>query len=229
MFRPHEYCGLGNILIWLSQLDESIPVSDDLLKGYRGKYLHFKNLNILPDDPKLETYCPPIYINPYTTQHVHPNCINKVEPSNITNVLLNEKKHLLDGVVAGLAIKMGGMVTKEGQIIPKFTDDVAINTFESMIANTPGVFFVACDNIEYKRELKRRFQDKVRILENEMVMTTSKNKVDSPAPYLEFFLLSSCPKIVMTGGPKDMSTFSTFGYMAAIWGQKPIEVVWNGN
>jgi len=45
--------------------------------------------------------------------------------------------------------------------------------------------------------------------------------------YLKFFLLSKCPKLYLTGGRGDMVGFSTYGYMAAVYGNKPFEIVFN--
>lgn len=220
MFRPDKQCGLGNIMIWLSQLDDKIPVSESIYDGFRGKYLKFKNLNIMKDDGSLPTVCPPIYINPYTTEYVHPLTRNKLEPSDITMQHVNDNIHLLDNVCAGIAIKFGPSHMK-------FADDDAISNFENIIRTAPSPVFVTCDSQEYKHELSEKFPGKVRYIDQPLVWTTGENTVDSVTPYLEFFLLSSCPIIILTGGPRDMRAFSTFGYMAAIYGNKQTSVVWN--
>jgi hypothetical protein len=226
MFRVPDQLGLGNILIFLSQLDDKIPVSKNILSGFRGKYLKFKNLNIMDDDPELETHCPPIYINPWTLKNVHPLCINKVEPSDHMNEIIRRNSNLVSGVKAGLAIRFGNTRKTDMDTIP-FIDDHGLKQFHGIIESNDGPFFIACDRLDYKYELKKRYGEKIRFVESDCVIIHNSNQVDSPDPYLEFFLLSMCPIVIITGGPKDMHAFSTFGYMASMWGQKPFEVVWN--
>lgn len=39
--------------------------------------------------------------------------------------------------------------------------------------------------------------------------------------------MSECPHLFITGGNKDMVGFSTYAYMAGIYGNKPIEIIFN--
>ncbi len=225
MFRVEKICGLGNILIYLSQIDDKTPVSTNIHDGYRGKYLKFKNLNIQKDDGKLESLKPDIYINHHTIKYIHPLCRHKIEPSLITkNLLENEYKGMLENVDYGLAIRFGNMNEHETL---KFVNDLALERFETVIHTCKGKVFVACDRLDYKLSLKARFGDKVKCILSDFVSTWSVNDIDSHTPYVEFFILSMCPKLYITGGPKNFSAFSTFGYMAAIYGNKEFEVIWN--
>ena len=226
MFRVPDQVGIGNIFIFLSQIDDTFPVSNKLLDGFRGKYLNFKNLNIVEDDPNIQTYCPPIYINPYTYNTIHPMCRNKVEPSAELRKIIDQNIHLVDGVTSGLAIRFGNTRKSEGDVVP-YIDDHGIKQFESIIESSGGPVFIACDKLEYKHELKKRYGEKIRYVESDCVITHSMNVIDSPDPYIEFFLLAMCPIVCITGGPKDMHAFSTFGYMASVWGQKQHHIVWN--
>ena len=45
--------------------------------------------------------------------------------------------------------------------------------------------------------------------------------------FLKFFILSMCPKLYLTGGRGDMIGFSTYAYMASIYGEKPFEITFN--
>ena len=36
-----------------------------------------------------------------------------------------------------------------------------------------------------------------------------------------------CPKLYLTGGRGDMIGFSTYAYMASIYGEKPFEITFN--
>ena len=45
--------------------------------------------------------------------------------------------------------------------------------------------------------------------------------------YLLFFLMSKCPRLFITGGNKDLVGFSTYAYMAAIYGNKQFNMIFN--
>lgn len=228
MFRINDRVGMGNLFIFLSQLDETTPVSDEIYSGFRDKYLKFKNLNIVPDDGTLESLKLDIYINNYTMKNVHPLFRNKVEPSEYLLKLLEEHKHLVENVECAVAIRFSQIPHSDGTLEPtKHVDDKALEEFDEIIKNSKGCVFVACDKREYKYELRRKFGDKVSFVDDEVVISCTKNTIDAPTPYLEFFLLSMCPFVYLTGGPIDMHAFSTFGYMAAIYGGKPFHPIWN--
>ena len=228
MFRIHDRVGIGNLFIFLSQLDETTPVSDKIYGGFRDKYLKFKNLNIVPDDETIEAIQLPIYINSHTLKNVHPLFRNKVEPSEYLVKLLEEHKHLVEGVDCAVAIRFCQVQHSDGTFEPtQYVDDKALNEFDEIIKNSKGRVFVACDRREYKYELREKFGDKVSFVDDEVVLTFTTNTIDAPTPYLEFFLLSMCPFVYLTGGPKDMHAFSTFGYTAAIYGGKPVYPIWN--
>lgn len=221
MYRVHPNVGIGNLFMQISQLDDKTPVSSTIYSGFRDKYLKFKNLNIVDDDGTKEaTLIPDCYINRYYIQF-HRKVKEKMEPTEETLKWIEKYEHLLDGVKVGLAIRFG----VEGP--NKICDDYAKNIFENIIQNTDGNVFVACDILDYKLELEKKFGPKVRFLGNESVITNTINTSDHPDPYIEFFLLSKCPFLYLTGGPKNFTLLSTFGYMAAIYGEKPFEIVWN--
>lgn len=224
MYRPDSNFGIGNLFMQITQLDDKTPVSSNVYAGFRGKYLKFKNLNIVEDDGTYkDTVETPLYINQHYKQ-IHEKIKEKVEPTEEIIKYVDEHKHLLDGVKIGLAIRFG--VEVEWDIC----DEHAKKTFEEIIKQTDGNVFVACDSFEYKLKLEKKFGSKVRFLRKETVITQSINTNDKPNPYIEFFLLSMCPYIYLTGGPGGPNNFtllSTFGYMAAIYGGKPFDVVWN--
>lgn len=221
MFRVLDITGLGNLFIWLSQLNDE-PVSDKIYANYRGKYLHYKNLNIVPDDPSVpDSKRPPILINPYYTQMIHPRARDKVEPTPLLNTLLAENEHLIDGVRCGVAIRTNWM--HDGHV-PRISQK-ALDEFESLISHV-GSVFLACDDLDLKRKLAAKYPG-VRHVDQPVVMTYNDNQSDIPTPYLEFFLLAMCPALVITGGNTDFSSFSTFAYMSAVYGGIPFQVIWN--
>ena len=221
MFRALDITGLGNLFIWLSQLTNE-PVSDRLLANHRGKYLKFKNVNIVPDDPNVpDSERPPILLNPWFTQNVHPKCRDKVEPTPLLNQLLDQHRHLVEGVTCGIAIRTNWM---HAEHVPRISQS-ALDQFENIISQV-GPVFLACDDLDLKRKLAAKYPQ-VRYIDQPFVLTDNANQDDRPTPYLEFFLLSQCPFLFLTGGNKDFSSFSTFGYMAAVYGGVQTLVIWN--
>lgn len=221
MFRCVDGAGLGNLFIWLSQLDDKTPVSSKIYDGYRGKYLEFTNLNIVDDDPNVTSLkVPDIYINPHNFNKVHPVCRTKVKPSKILEEIIHKNLHLVRDVDCGIAIRTFDKYA--GNIADEYT----FSCYEHIINNSNKVF-VACDNLEYKLKLNEKYPGKINFINEENVHVNNDTKIDSPTPFLEFFLLSLCPFLYITGGPKDMTKFSTFGYMAVVYGQVPFDIIWN--
>jgi hypothetical protein len=223
MFRCVDGAGLGNLFIWLSQIDEKTPVSSKIYDGFRGKYLDFMNLNIVEDDPNLESIpVPDIYLNTYTRTHVHPNIVNKVKPSKVLEEVISDNLHLIKDVECAIAIrtfdKYAGTIA----------DEETLETFERIIKNATKKVFVACDSLAYKLTLDKKYPGKVNFLREETVHINNYTKIDSSTPFLEFFLLSLCPLMYLTGGPPDMTKFSTFGYMASVYGNVDVYPIFNG-
>jgi hypothetical protein len=240
MFRvPDKPFGLGNLFIFISQLDDKTPVSDTIKDCFRSKYIEFKNLNIVKDDDTPSIEVPPIYINPITKKDVHPNIRNKISPTPLMTDLIEENIHLINDCTVGLAIRTGNHNFKNTTDV-KFDSEVELYNhvhvtteglyrFENIIRNTPGNVFVACDNLCYKHHLTDMFGPRVKYVDRESIMVAPGNTVDEYSPFLEFFLLSKCKHLYLTGGKKDDSLqgFSTFGYMAAIYGNCSFTVVFN--
>ena len=222
MFRCVNGAGLGNLFIWLSQIDDKTPVSSTIYNGYRGKYLDFTNLNIVDDDPSIESIkVPDIYINPYTIHYVHPNCKNKIKPSKLLEDIIQSHKHLVSDIDCAIAIRT------YDPYAGKITDEHTLKYFEFVIKSCEKPVFVACDNFEYKLNLSKKYPGKVKFVNSDFVHINNNTEIDSPAPFLDFFLLSMSPFVYLTGGPKDMTKFSTFGYMACIYGNVNYTICWN--
>ena len=45
--------------------------------------------------------------------------------------------------------------------------------------------------------------------------------------FLKFFILSKCPMLYLTAGTDQLIGFSTYAYMAAIYGNKPFKLIFN--
>ena len=219
MYRPHPQVGIGNIFIQLSILQDHVPISKTIYYGFRGKYLDFKNMNIIDDDGSLEDIIPSIHLNPNLKMFYHPNILRKVEPSIVTKLYLEEYKHLIDGVDAGICIRIGNVAEND----TLFSNENGLKSINLYIEKYKKVF-VTCDKLEYKYRLKEIYGDKITFLDMETVMSRSENTIDSPAPYIEFFLLSMCP-LILTTGSRDITRLSTFSYMASVYGNKDLFVI----
>lgn len=108
-------------------------------------------------------------------------------------------------------------------------DDETLETFENIIKTSQKKIFIACDSLDYKLKLDEKYPGKLSFLRGENVHVNNDTKLDSPTPFLEFFLISMCPFIYLTGGPSDMTKFSTFGYMAAVYGNVDTYPIFNGS
>lgn len=243
MFRvPDKPFGLGNLSIWLSQVEKETKVSNIINRGMRSKYLNFLNLNIVEDDGIDDSIeVPPIYINDHTIRHVHPNIRNKISPTPFMTTLIEDNIHLITECTVGLAIRTGNhsfinrvevdFETDENKVFYNtvHADNTGLYKFENIIRSITGNVFVSCDNLRYKHHLTDMFGPRVKYVDRESIMVSNGNSVDEYSSFLEFFLLGKCPRVYLTGGPKDtgLSGFSTFGYMAAIYGNVPFSIVFN--
>lgn len=217
MYRPVG--GLANIFIHLSQIDDpAIPVY--MKSKTISKYINFKNnFNFIYEDVSnvnsIPTYC---CMNHYTRRNLHSKMKDRMEPAD--GLLKDEHLKLLEGVKLGLAIRTFKEAPKEWQNVP-------IEMYYRIIRDNDVNFFITSDSIEVKRAMKKEFGDRVTYVEGADVHTEYDN-IDDPTPYLDFFLLSMCPTIAFTAGGVlngSFAGFSTFGYMAAVYGGKPMALV----
>lgn len=181
----------------------------------------------------------PIYINPHWHQNVWPLCRNIIRPTPHLQKLVRDNAHLLEGVVMGMNIRRGNYSPDSVQFVgstdPKFyfCSDSGLDKFKDAIVRAPGRVYVTSDSVSTKGHLRDVFGDKVTMLDTVYTHTaeqtdesvqTVKNLQDV---YLSWYLLSMCPRVLVTGGRSDLVGFSTFGYMAAVYGARPIEIVFN--
>ncbi len=229
MYRPNP-CGLGNLLIYMTQVKTcASPVV--YTGGNRGKYIRFVGVDIpetddgtLPDDtsPKI-VICDP--------RHHRIREILRTTPE--MDALIKKYRHLVDGVYCGLQIRRCGLSKSPnvnndpGKNNNFCTDETLYNKFYPLIESSPGPVFVSSDCYETKMDMYRKYPDKVRVLDGDPTHINSDSDVDPWVSMTEFFLLSMCPTIYMTGGNRDMLTFSTYGYMAAIYGERQCIAIFN--
>lgn len=222
MYRP-GVGGLGNILIHLTQCD---VVSDTIYKGGRDNYIKFENISVQKDDgtlPDKETH---IHIgNP-----IHSRIRDILKPTSYMQEIIDEYEHLVKGVEFAIQIRRCGLAknfneqTKE----TNYCTDETLKKFYDIMNRTLGDVYVTSDCQETKQLFKKIWPDRVRILDKPSVHTSSDFDTDPLVPILEFFLLSKCPFVFCTGGdPKTGMSMSTYGYMAAIYGNKPYSFIFN--
>lgn len=226
MFRPGAG-GLGNLFILLSQVE---TVSDAIYGDNRGKYMKLENVNVIPDDGTLPSVEPKCFLN----QPVHTRIRDILKPTDLMQKMIDDHEHLVNGVEFAFQIRRCGLVkNKEAfkEIVPNdnFCTDETLEKFYYIMEKTSGNVFVTSDCQEVKRTFKQRWPDRVRILDEQPVMTSPNNgAIDPWVSFLEFFLLSKCPMIFVTGGdPVSCMYMSTFGYMAAVYGNQRYTFIFN--
>ena len=238
--------GWGNVVLSLSDVVARYPgvlVHSNINDIERGvEFVGIQYVDTLDGFTKVNSQ---IYINPSYFQFIHSNIPRIIKPTDTMRDLIEKYRHLVDGVTCGIHIRRGayqndsknmgchGMDANGVPIPAYFASDSALEKFKHIIDTTPGTLFLASDS----REIKHMFKglEKVKFLDTDAVLTykcdTLKNYDVTPESrlncYLEWFLLSMCPKLYITAGNSDLSGLSTYGYAAGCYGQCPIEFVFN--
>lgn len=239
MFVTPENMGWGNV---------SMSLSDYVCQNFSNVVIYKTNFTdaiqmkapvTWVDTVQEPVYTPRIVINSYFIEQIHSRMADIFEPAPKIQELIEKYKNLVHGVVAGMHIRRGAFSEDSSKMgchgIDKpayFANDKALQEFKSILRNQSGKFFVASDSPSTKKELVEEFGDKVRILDIDPVLSYDCTvhgapKGDKSTSYLEWFLLSMCPFLIITGGNNDMTDFSTFGYSAACYGRKPFYLIKN--
>jgi hypothetical protein len=211
MYRP-TVGGIGNLFMHLCQVD---TVSDTVYENNRGKYIRLEGIKVIPDDGTL----PSVDVNTYLYQQSHKVIRSIVKPTDEMNILIQQYRHLVDGVEFAMQIRMCGLVKDKSfcENTPNSDYVISLERFYDVMNNTTGNVFVTSDCQHVKKTFKSKWPSRVRILDEQPIHTSSTNgNIDPWVSYLEFFLLSECPYIFVTGG----KLISTFGYMAAMYGHR---------
>lgn len=244
--RP-ESMGWGNVIMCLSHLVFTYGkprVHSSLLDVDRG--VEFSNIEFVDKEEHDNIAHPRILMNPYFYNVIHKNISTIVKPSKKVQELIDNFSFLVKDVTCGIHIRRGAYsidssnvgchgIDQDGNIIPAyFASNSALDKFEKVIKESSGPVFIASDSKEVKDLFKRKYNDKVRTYDTEIVLTYKcdflKNydvcQSDRLNCYVEWFLLSMCPKLFITGGDGD-TNISTYGYSAACYGLKPINMIIN--
>lgn len=237
---PDMGMGWGNVVLSLSDIVTRFP---DVLV-HRGthdfeRYVEFVGINYVDTTDGFLEVSPRIFINPDYFHRVHSIIPRIIRPSEHMRGLIEQYKHLVEGVSFGIHIRRGAYqkdsknvgchgLGKDGEPVPAyFAADSALEKFKQIVQMAPGKVFVASDSLEVKQMFAGH-----NFLETNAVLTYKcdvlKNE-DAPSytAYLEWFLLSMCPKVYITAGNSELGGLSTYGYSAGCYGGCPIEFVFN--
>lgn len=239
VYKNRSGVGFGNILIHLSEICDSCQLLHDnvydweltncvTLTGFtRVGYDDWSQ----PDTP--------IIINEYKMVNVHSKICKFVKPTPYMQVMIQQHMHLLDGVSACVHIRRGSYSLDSTQLKGEHgknpqlyhCSDKCLENFEKIIEDENGKVYVASDSNEVKQRLVSKFGNKLCMIDTKFACTAVQDSTDTQTVktlqdvYLEWFLMSMCPKLYLTGGDNNFVGFSTYGYTAAVYGQKPFKIL----
>lgn len=223
MFRPG--CnGIANLFIQITQCD---VVSNTIYNGGRDKYIRFENISVQEDDGTLPDQETKIIL----CQSIHNRIREILHPTEYMQKLIRDYSHIVNGVEFALQIRRCGFAKNFNEQMKentRYCTDETLKKFYDIMNRTTCNVYVTSDCYETKQYFKKTWPDRVRILNVPSVHTSSDFETDPWVPILEFFLLSMCPFVYCTGGdPNTGMSISTYGYMAAVYGDKPFSFIFN--
>ncbi len=238
VFKPSG--ALGNILIQLTSMQKECTKLHDSVYEYEFSncitikgFTRVSYLGKIPESP--------IFINPYTIRNVHPRIRDIIEPTSYMEQMIQNHIHLLKDVSCGVSIRRGSYSEDSRQYQDERSDqpgfyhcsDEGLERFRKVIRDAPGKVFISSDSKTTLDDLMQEFGDKLVTLDTTFIIGMSQHSKEEmsienyQSIYLRFFLFSECPHLFLTGGNPDLVGFSTYAYMAAIYGNKPFSIVFN--
>jgi hypothetical protein len=231
---PRKGHGLANTLIYLTDYYHKNPLStsvvnDSIAEYELGKWLDFKFPTTSMTGIKT-VYDPKIFINTETIEKVHPMVRLLIAPSRDMIDLIEKHRHLINGVTTGMHIRRGASA-KDSRVIVEvdtdtFANDAAVGRFKAVAENF-GPVFLASDSPETKKQFynARTLDTTIAVVHGSCPDAPTKDRRNV---FLDFFLLSMCPRLLITAGNfPGVPGLSTFGYMAAQYGGIKWETVPN--
>lgn len=231
VFYPGKGHGFANTLIHLCDFFFNCPdgLVHESIKDYEvGEWIDF--LFPLTDRTDLPEYKPGIYINQFTMSQVHPMIRKLIRPSQKLQKVLDEKAHLVKDVRAGVHVRRGASSRDSRSIVQADTDifanDWALQKFQEIVKENAPVF-LASDSPETKKFFRgvKTLDTEISVVHDECpdVPVSGRRNI-----FVDFFLLSQCPLLFLTGGNfPNPPGLSTFGYMAAMYGGKRFVMISN--
>jgi len=237
--RPEDEFGLGNLFIILTVIADTCQKLHDNVYDYE-----LSNCVVLNGFTRVsyEGAPPhrPLYINDYTINFIHPKIRNIVEPTVHMQNLIEKNMHLLKDVTAGISIRRGSYCSDSRQYKDArgdkphhyFCSDKGLEKFKNIIRSEKGRVFVSSDSHTTIDQLRNEFGDKISTFDMPYMITCTQDQTQPSIEklqnvYLKWFLLSKCPVLYLTAGNHDMTGFSTYAYIAAVYGKKPFRFVFN--
>lgn len=228
MFIPPKGAGLANLFIMLTDFFFHNPdgVVHESIKDYElGRWLTF-NFETT-DRTDLPVYEGKIFINEFTTTKVHPMIRNLIKPSPELELLLEKHSHLISPL--GIHCRRGASALDSRQVVSRdedtFASDEAVAEMVRMA--TAGPTFLASDS----PLTKKVFPEHVKTLDVGIAVVHGEvecNASDRVNIFLDFFLLSKCSHLIITAGKYPiLPGLSTFGYMAAVYGNREFIAICN--
>jgi hypothetical protein len=223
VFIPPKGHGLANLFIMLCDFFHHCPdgVVHESIKDYEmGRWLTF-NFPVT-DRTDLPKYEAKIFINSFTVENVHPLIRKLVKPSPELEEHLKRHEHLVKDVSFGIHVRRGAHAPDSRKVVSRdedtFASQKAVNEMIHLVKNASGPVFLASDS----PMTKKLFPENARTLDTNIAVVHGDvecNASDRVGIFIDFFLLSKCPMLVVTAGNfPDIPGISTFGYMAAMYG-----------
>jgi len=239
-YKRGPWIGIGNLLWHLAMLYEKCPdISKNVLDNEFGTCIDLQYFTPVQDESFYVNEYVPIEINNETDLIVRKNLPKIVKPSPFMQQLICDHEHLVSDVCFGINIRCGSLSSDSCQfsdttdIRQMFCNSDGLKKFLDLIRNAPGKVYVSSDSPSTKEFIKNLFGDKVTMLDTEFVHTSDVDFAGKRTPknfqdvYLTWFLLSMCPHIYVTGGTFGSTFLSTFGLVAAMYGNKPCSAIYN--
>ena len=234
-----QNAGFGNLLIQLTSMQEECTQVHDHVFDYELSNCLTINGFTRVSHEGTQPECP-IYINQHTVYNVHPQIRNIIKPTPLLEELISKHKHLVEDVCCGISIRRGSHCEDSRQFDSEesedashyFCSDEGLKKFQDVIEEAPGPVFVSSDSKSTLNMLIEKYGDKIRYFKTDFTVGAHQDFRETTMSdyhniYLKFFLLSMCPQLFLTGGRGDMIGFSTYAYMAAIYGKKPFQPIFN--
>jgi len=238
IFKPEG--GLGNTLIQLTTLDKNTTKLHKSIQDYEfSNCIVINGFDIVDYDGIQPDVA--IYINNSTVKYIHPKIREIIRPTPFMEKLIRDNAHLMDDVCCGMSIRRGSYSEDSRQYKDErdeqpqfyFCYDEGLKKFKNIIKNAPGKVFLSSDSSSTVEMLIQEYGEKIVNIDQKFVVSMSQNSDGELTlenyhnMFLKFFLFSMCPRLFLTGGTTDMVGFSTYAYIAAIYGNKPFSIVFN--
>jgi hypothetical protein len=174
------------------------------------------------------SFKPGIAINSFTARFIHPIVRQLIEPSDEMKQVIKDHEHLVSGVTAGLQIRCGNLFPDSARTVDTKNDMFANNTAIEKFKSIEGPVFIASDSPMLKLQFPgaKTLDTEISVLHKG---APEASKLHRRNVFLDFFLLSKCRVLFITAGdPCDRGAlFSTFGYMAGMYGRCKLILVSN--